>query len=168
MASRNVRGNVLLSVPFAVALIAFTSSNGVSQAINQPVSPPPKVALLNLPVRPITGPGYEDGNIAQDFQIGNRHGHDPFRKQSGRQFQSADMNGGNSNYLPSVPILTLPGRGLSLSLNLYYNSQVWTNQGVGPTWFVYDHGTDWPAPRWSIGFGKVVQVGEHEGPARRP
>src|SRR6516165_3739602 len=98
MAGRNVRGGVLLSVPFAVALIVSTSSNGVSQAVNQPVSPPPTAALPNLPVPPITGPGYQDGNIGQAFQIGNRRGRDPFRKPSRRQFQSADMNGGNSNY----------------------------------------------------------------------
>jgi hypothetical protein len=170
MAIRNVRGSVLLSVPFAVALIVSTSSNGVSQAVNQPVSPPPKAALLSLPVPPIGGPGYQDGNIAQAFQIGNRRGHDPFRKQSRRQFQSADMNGGNTNYLLRIPVITLPGRGLNVRLTLYYNSQMWTKQTemvgiehpIPEPVMVFDHDADWPAPGWLLSLGKVIQVGSSE------
>ena len=153
-----------LGVLLSAVLVALTGGNARSQPQNNPVSAQPGVELLNLPIPPITGPGYTDGNIAQAFQIGNRRGRDPFRKQTRRQFQNADTNGGNSNYLLTVPILSLPGRGLSVNLNLYYNSQIWTNQGGGGSpYFVFDHDLDRPAPGWSLGFGKVVQVGLHQG-----
>ena len=109
-----------LGVLLSAVLVALTGGNARSQPQNNPVSAQPGVELLNLPIPPITGPGYTDGNIAQAFQIGNRRGRDPFRKQARRQFQNADTNGGNSNYLLTVPILSLPGRGLSVNLNLYY------------------------------------------------
>ena len=111
----------------------------------------------------------QDGNIARAFQIGNRLGRDPFRRPTRLRLQNADAIGGNSNYILTVPILTLPGRGLNLALNLYYNSQLWTNGAPpGQTDLVFGHDADWPAPGWSlgfssVGFGKVVQVGNHGG-----
>ena len=127
-------------------------------------SPERKSAISSAPLPPITGPGYQNANIARAFQIGNRRGRDPFRKPSRRRIQSADAIGGNSNYILTVPILTLPGRGLSIAQNLYYNSQLWTNDALpGDTDLVFDHDADWPAPGWSLGFGKVVQVDLHGG-----
>jgi hypothetical protein len=118
-----------------------------------------KSARANVPVPPLEGPGYQSANVGQAFVIGNRRGHDPFRKQTRRRLQNADANGGNSNYMLTVPLLSLPGRGLSVALNLYYNSQLWTNQGQnGSGYFVFNHDADWPAPGWCLGFGKIVQV----------
>jgi RHS repeat-associated protein len=135
-----------------------------SQAQGNGIAPQLRGAVSNAPVPPITGPGYQDGNIVRALQIGNRRGRDPFRKPTRRRLQNADAIGGNSNYVLTVPILTLPGRGLSIALNLYYNSQLWTNDAVpGYTDLVFDHDADWPAPGWSLGFGKVVQVDLHGG-----
>src|SRR5215470_3167096 len=117
MANKRFARIFYLGVLLSAVLIALTGGN----ARSQPQTTQPNVALLNLPIPPIGGPGYQDGNIAQAFQIGNRCGHDPFRKQTRRQFQSADANGGNTNYLLTVPVITLPGRGLNVVLNLYYN-----------------------------------------------
>jgi hypothetical protein len=120
----------------------------------------------NAQIPPITGPGYQDANVSRTFQIGNRRGQDPFRKQSNNRLQNADANGGNSNYLLTVPLISLPSRGRSTSLNLYYNSQLWTNNGASASnsnYLVFNHDADWPAPGWSLGFGKIVQVGLHGG-----
>jgi RHS repeat-associated protein len=113
-----------------------------------------------LPSISISGPGYQGGNIVQAFQIGNRRGRDPFLKLPRRAIQNANANGGNTNYLLTVPLLNLAGRGLSISLTMFYNSQMWTHQS---TYTVFNHDHDWPAPGWSLGFGKIVQVGLHEG-----
>ena len=160
-----------LSVLLSAVLVVLASGNARAQAGNNPVSPQPKAALLNLPVPPISGPGYQDVNIADAFQIGNRRGHDPFRKQNRRQFQNADANGGNTNYLLTVPVITLPGRALNVGLTLYYNSQMWTKQTemVGIQYpipepvMVFDHDADWPAPGWLLSLGKVIQVGSGGG-----
>jgi hypothetical protein len=164
MANKTFAKIFYLGVLLSAVLVVLMGGNARSQPQNNPVSAQPNVALLNLPIPPISGPGYQDGNIAQAFQIGSRRGHDPFRKQTRRQFQSADANGGNTNYLLKVPVITLPGRGLNVALNLYYNSQTWTKQGYGIlAKMVFDHDADWPAPGWSLSLGKVIQVGSSSG-----
>jgi RHS repeat-associated protein len=63
---------------------------------------------------------------------------------------------GSANYTFSAPILRLEGRGMDLRLDLTYNSRLWsrTDDQVA---FDIDQG--WPAPGWSLGFGKVVRIG---------
>ena len=77
-----------------------------SQANTSPATPQLQAAISTVP--PINGPGYQDGNITQAFQVGNRRGRDPFRKRTRSRVQNADANGGNTNYLLTVPILVLP------------------------------------------------------------
>ena len=93
-------------------------------------------------------------SLPQEFQIANRRGRDPFRKRVSRHLQNADMNGGNTNYLLTIPIMTLPGRGLNVALSLFYNSQVWTTQGTS---LVFDK-DDWPAAGWSLSLGKLSDL----------
>ena len=69
------------------------------------------------------------------------------------------MNGGNTNYLLTIPIMTLPGRGLNLALSLFYNSQVWTTQGTS---LVFDT-DDWPAAGWSLSLGKITGLTTNRG-----
>ena len=73
------------------------------------------------------------------------------------RFHDLDAGVGNGNYLLSIPILRLPGRGQDLSLTLFYNSKLWlkTNDYT----IVYNHDHDWPAPGWSLGFGKAERIG---------
>lgn len=158
-----------LSRTFVFGLLLFSTFLRLAECQDRMPSPTKtthatlRSALPKAPIPPITGPGYQDGNIALAFQIGNRRGRDPFRKRTKYHLQNADSNGGNSNYLLTVPILTLPGRGLSVALNLYYNSQVWTNQATNGNYLVFNHDADWPAAGWSLGFGKIVQVGRYRG-----
>lgn len=74
--------------------------------------------------------------------------------------ESPDMQAGNGNFQLKAPVLSLPGRGRDLSLVLAYNSRVWTKTGSQIT-FDIDH--DFPAPGWSLGFGKMVNMGMDTG-----
>lgn len=61
----------------------------------------------------------------------------------------ADDGAGNGNFQLSAPVISLPGRGIDLALNLNYNSRVWNKAGNELT-FDIDRG--FPAPGWSLGF----------------
>ena len=63
---------------------------------------------------------------------------------------------GNNNFQIVAPVLSLPGRGIDLNLNLVYNSLVWNKSG-NEMYFDIDH--DSPAPGWHLGFGKMVLMG---------
>ena len=63
---------------------------------------------------------------------------------------------GNNNFQIVAPIVSLPGRGADLNLNLIYNSLVWNKSGSE---MAYDIDNDWPAPGWQLGFGKMVGMG---------
>jgi RHS repeat-associated protein len=63
---------------------------------------------------------------------------------------------GNNNFQIVAPVLSIPGRGLNLSLNLTYNSLVW-NKSASDILFDIDH--DFPAPGWQLGLGKMVAMG---------
>ena len=58
-----------------------------------------------------------------------------------------------SNFKWSVPIISLGGRGLAAGLTLHYNSRVWTRRN---NQVAFDAITGWPAPGYSLGFGRIV------------
>ena len=65
-----------------------------------------------------------------------------------------DDGAGSGNYQFAAPVLSLPGRGLDLSLALAYNARVWSKTDAYDISF--DPDRSWPAPGWSLGFGKIV------------
>jgi len=67
-----------------------------------------------------------------------------------------DAGTGNGNFTFSAPVLSLPGRGIDVSLALVYNSRLWSKSGTEMT---YDSDKGWPAPGWSLGFGKMMYMG---------
>src|SRR5262249_6861718 len=72
----------------------------------------------------------------------------------------ASDNGANSgNFLLAAPVVNLPGRGLDLALSLNYNARVWQKAGSN---IYFDIDADWPAPGWSLGFGKLILIGNNE------
>jgi RHS repeat-associated protein len=71
-----------------------------------------------------------------------------------------DDGAGNGNFQIAAPILALPGRGLDVGLGLAYNSRVWNKAGSRIN---FDIDRDWPAPGWSLGFGKIVGMGVDNG-----
>ena len=85
---------------------------------------------------------------------------DPDNTRGNPPGESPDMQAGNGNFQLKAPVLSLPGRGRDLSLVLAYNSRVWTKTGSQIT-FDIDH--DFPAPGWSLGFGKMVNMGMNTG-----
>lgn len=68
---------------------------------------------------------------------------------------SPNRSEGNNNFQIVAPVLSLPGRGLDLTLNLVYNSLVWNKSGNE---MAFDMDQDWPAPGWHLGFGKMVAM----------
>lgn len=80
----------------------------------------------------------------------------PFQPQRALALGKVEDDGGaaSGNYSFSLPIVSFPGRGQPLSLSLHFASQVWSN--VGNDRMVFDADKDWPAPGWSIGYGKII------------
>lgn len=90
---------------------------------------------------------------ASDWDPSTRRSLDDPRNDRGKLANKAT---GNNNFQIVAPVLSLPGRGVDLNLNLVYNSLVW-NQSGNDIYFDIDH--DSPAPGWHLGFGKMVLMG---------
>lgn len=101
---------------------------------------------------PLPGDGWDGTNYWSADDPGNTRGNPPGSAQ--------DDGAGNGNFQIATPVVSLPGRGINLSLGLAYNSRVWNKAGSQIT---YDIDRDWPAPGWSLGFGKIVGMGVNNG-----
>jgi hypothetical protein len=71
-----------------------------------------------------------------------------------------DGGAGSSNFQFAAPVLSLGGRGQGLNFGLSYNSRVWHKANSEIT---FDIDNEWPAPGWSLGFGKIVAMGSQNG-----
>jgi hypothetical protein len=110
------------------------------------------------------GPGWDLTNVNTAFKPSNRRGAAPMVGGAPAIFsqtslgvrraglQSADKLG-SANFQLAVPIVRLPGRGLDLALDLFYNSDIWHKGANGE--LTYDMDADWPGPGWSLNFGKL-------------
>lgn len=102
--------------------------------------------------RPADEDGWGNGNwwMADDpaNQVGNPPGTSP------------DLGAGNGNFQFSAPVVSLPGRGIDLSLSLNYNSRVWSKAGNVMS---FDSERGFPAPGWNLGFGKMMFMGTGGG-----
>lgn len=58
-----------------------------------------------------------------------------------------------SNFSWATNIIGLGGRGLAANLTLYYNSRVWSRRN---NQVAFDAVTGWPAPGFSLGFGRML------------
>jgi len=67
---------------------------------------------------------------------------------------------GNGNFQINAPVLSLPGRGIDVTLSLVYNSKVWNKAGSQIAW---DNDLDWPATGWSLGFSRMLSMGTNGG-----
>ncbi|MCA1612598.1 MAG: hypothetical protein LC800_00285, partial [Acidobacteria bacterium] len=92
--------------------------------------------------------GWDGGNYWSADDPGNQVGDPPGGAE--------DEGAGSGNFQLTAPVLSLPGRGLNVSLALAYNSRVW-NKATSEMSFDIDRG--WPAPGWSLGFGKIIDMG---------
>lgn len=96
--------------------------------------------------------GWNNGNWQSFDDPGNGPGNPPGHP--------ADNGAGNGNFQLSAPIISLPGRGIDLSLSLNYNSRLWNKSGSELT---YDIDRGFPGPGWSLGFGKIMDMGANGG-----
>jgi hypothetical protein len=87
---------------------------------------------------------------------------DPINRRGNPPGSPLDDGAGSGNFQLAAPVLALPGRGIDLALGLIYNSRVW-NKTESTSKINFDIDRDWPAPGWSIGFGKVMGMGVDNG-----
>jgi RHS repeat-associated protein len=57
------------------------------------------------------------------------------------------------NFNFAVPITGLGGRGIGMNLTLYYNSRLWSRRNNS---MAYNAIVGWPAPGFSLGFGRII------------
>ena len=129
-------GKYIVTVEGAGKIANFTAT--VSDA---PVATDPNV--VEEP-----GPGWNGGNAGAAQNSDNDRGDPPGRP--------LHHGAGSGNFQFTAPVLSLPGRGIDLSLALTYNSRVWT---VSNSEIIYDIDRDWPAAGWSLGFGRIAGMG---------
>jgi RHS repeat-associated protein len=119
--------------------------------------------------------GWDDTVAPSAFDPINRRGPDPVDSSpAGALVQAAlwggprpdesartagDKLAGSSSFQLSVPVVRLAGRGLDLALNLTYRSLLWHKDSIGHgSRITYNIDQDWPAPGWSLDFGRLVRV----------
>ncbi len=91
-------------------------------------------AIPSMPLLPAED--WNSDNYWSSDDPGNGRGDPPGHPQDG--------GAGSGNFQLSAPVLTLPGRGLNLSLALTYNSRVWNKAGTNIN---FDIDRDWPGTR---------------------
>jgi RHS repeat-associated protein len=120
----------------------------------------PHTAKASLAHAPIARPAatlFQGGEYNYRWNEGNYYAaDDPENERGNPPGGPLDEGAGNGNFQLVAPIAGLPGRGLDVSLGLAYNSHVWSKaDGV----VTFDMDKDWPAPGWSLGFGKLIGLG---------
>ena len=107
--------------------------------------------------------GWDSGNAASATTPDTFRGPSIFRGDIGAvrslAFSPLD-NPRSGNFHIAIPLVQALGRGTSLSINMNYNSQLWTrNESQGEVSMNFDLDGDWPSPGWTISFGKIVVTG---------
>ena len=100
----------------------------------------------------LPGEGWDGTNFQSADDPGNRVGDPPGG--------AMDDGAGSGNFQIAAPVLGLPGRGIDISLGLAYNSRLWNKAG---SQISFDLDRGWPAPGWSLGFGKILGMGVFNG-----
>lgn len=87
------------------------------------------------------------------YQPGNQVGNAPGKTTPGAATAPAAISGtempGSANFSFNLPVADLPGRGLDVSLGLFYNSRLWNKSNR----MTYDADGGWPAPGFRLGYG---------------
>ncbi len=106
--------------------------------------------------------GWDSGNAASATTPDTFRGPSIFRGNIGAvrslAFNPLD-NPGSGNFHIAIPLVQAPGRGISLSITMNYNSQLWTRHVIDDeVGMSFDLDGDWPSPGWTISFGKIVVI----------
>lgn len=96
--------------------------------------------------------GWDSSNYWSADDPGNGVGNPPGSPMDG--------GAGSGNFQFAAPILSLPGRGINISLGLAYNSRLWNK---ADSQINYDNDRGWPSPGFNLGFGKMLGIGVYTG-----
>jgi RHS repeat-associated protein len=110
------------------------------------------------PFRDIDDDPLPDDETISLYTPGNAVGSPPGQKKPGAITPPVSTGGtenGNQNFTFALPVVGMSGRGLGVSLSLFYNSQVWNKSSDGSTWLTYDVDSGWPSPGFRLGFGQI-------------
>lgn len=128
-----------------------------------------QVSTRDLPSQGAAGNAYKAGNSVMTPMLveGGRWGDDNYWSADDPENSVGDPPGapldggaGSSNFQFAAPIYGAPGRGITVSLAAAYNSRLW-NKADSQVSFDNDRG--WPAPGFSLGFGKLLAMGVYSG-----
>src|SRR5262249_23651700 len=98
------------------------------------------------------GGGWDGSNYWSAGMPENRVGDPPGAQPDG--------GSGSGNFQFAAPIYSASGRGINISLGLAYNSRLWNKAN---TQISYDNDRGWPAPGFSLGFGKLLGMTIYTG-----
>ena len=130
-----------------------SGSSGAGRASGMKLAHAAKAPSKSAPAAPyFIAPEWGPDNYWSADDPGNTTGDPPGTPSDG--------GAGSGNFQLSAPVLALAGRGMDIPLALSYNSRLWNKAGSNIT---YDIDRDWPAPGWSLGFGKLVGLGVYIG-----
>jgi len=85
---------------------------------------------------------------------------DPYNGVGNLPGAAMDGGAGSGNFQFVAPIYSASGRGINISLAAAYNSRVWNKADPQIS---YDNDRGWPAPGFSLGFGKLLGMGVFHG-----
>ena len=127
-----------------------------------------KLASLRNMVPFIRDPNVDplpDNETSSLYQPNNLIGNPPGKKKPGALSAASAVpvtESGTRNFAFGLPLVSLPGRGVDVSLALIYNSLVWnksTNPSNGSTWMTYDVDSGYPAQGFRLGYGQLEDQG---------
>jgi RHS repeat-associated protein len=118
-----------------------------------------------MPIRNPNEDPLPDNETASLYDQTNLVGHPEGKLKAGASTASvanASMENGNKNFNFGLPVMSLGGRGIDVSLGLVYNSQLWhksASPSTSQTWLTYDVDSGYPAQGFRLGFGQVEDQG---------
>ena len=115
-------------------------------------------------VREPTDDPLPDSETSSLYQPGNLIGTPPGKKKFGASSLGSAIKSsesGNKNFSFDIPVVNLSGRGLDVSLTLFYNSLLYNKSTTsgGTTRLTYDVDTGYPAQGFRIGLGQIENQG---------
>jgi RHS repeat-associated protein len=131
----------------SIAPLGFASAGGNSGAVAKN-----RVANTTSSSPFLIDEGWSDTNYWSADDPGNRVGEPPG--------SPIDEGAGSGNFQFRASFISLQGRGINISLGLTYNSRLWNKAG---TQISFDNDRGWPAPGFSLGFGKLLGMGVNNG-----
>lgn len=167
------RGRQVSINPPGAALAAVARKSVYQQHHAAANGGPTRAKLMNArgvePLRPLRDPNEDplpDDETLSLYSAANSVGSPPGKKTLGALTAAAATDGtespGSENFTFGVPVVSLRGRGIDVTLNLTYNSRAF-NKSIDPwdgsTWMTYDVDSGWPAAGFRLGYGQIEDQG---------